>query len=100
GLPGEACDSGEEASSSQSQPAPRYLKPTQKRWRPRNYTDRGLYVRPRSGEVKRLLSCSRSRGNFMDSTSHDRSTVLSRYFSEIRSYSLLTRDEEVSLAKR
>ena len=36
----------------------------------------------------------------MDSTSHDRSTVLSRYFSEIRSYSLLTRDEEVSLAKR
>src|SRR5881296_640579 len=36
----------------------------------------------------------------MDSTSHDRSTVLSRYFSEIRSYGLLTRDEEVSLAKR
>src|SRR6058998_3296636 len=36
----------------------------------------------------------------MDSTSHDRSTVLSRYFSEIRSYSLLTRDQEVSLAKR
>ena len=36
----------------------------------------------------------------MDSTSHDRSTVLSRYFSEIRAYSLLTRDQEVTLAKR
>jgi RNA polymerase primary sigma factor len=36
----------------------------------------------------------------MDSTSHDRSTLLSRYFSEIRAYSLLTRDEEVTLAKR
>ena len=36
----------------------------------------------------------------MDSTSHDRSSLLSRYFSEIRAYSLLTRAEEVTLAKR
>src|SRR5499426_2352263 len=36
----------------------------------------------------------------MDSPSHDRSTVLSRYFSEIRRYSLLSREQEVSLAKR
>ena len=35
----------------------------------------------------------------MESTSNDRNTVLSRYFSEIRSYPLLTKEQEQSLAQ-
>ena len=35
----------------------------------------------------------------MDSSQHDRSSVLSRYFSEIRNYPLLSKDEEHRLAR-
>ena len=35
----------------------------------------------------------------MESTVKDRSSVLSRYFSEIREYPLLTKDEEMALAE-
>ena len=35
----------------------------------------------------------------MDSSQNDRSSVLSRYFSEIRAYPLLTKDQEHSLAR-
>lgn len=35
----------------------------------------------------------------MESTARDRSSVLSRYFSEIREYPLLTKDEEMALAE-
>ena len=35
----------------------------------------------------------------MDSTQKERSTVLSRYFSDIRSYPLLTKEQEQGLAR-
>jgi RNA polymerase primary sigma factor len=35
----------------------------------------------------------------MESTARDRSSILSRYFSEIREYPLLTKDEEMALAE-
>ena len=35
----------------------------------------------------------------MESTQNDRSSVLSRYFAEIRGYPLLTKDEEMNLAR-
>ena len=35
----------------------------------------------------------------MESTQHDRSSLLSRYFAEIREYPLLTKEEEMSLAR-
>jgi len=36
----------------------------------------------------------------MESTQNDRSSILSRYFAEIREYPLLTKDEEMKLARR
>ena len=36
----------------------------------------------------------------MESTQNERSSVLSRYFSEIREYPLLTKEEEMSLARK
>ena len=35
----------------------------------------------------------------METTAKERSSVLSRYFSEIREYPLLTKDEEMALAE-
>ncbi len=35
----------------------------------------------------------------VESTQHDRSSILSRYFAEIREYPLLTKEEEMSLAR-
>jgi len=46
----------------------------------------GLFTRPRP------------RGDLDGDVRQERSSVLSRYFSEIREYPLLTKDEEMALA--
>src|SRR5437867_13314434 len=41
-----------------------------------------------------------TQGTTVDSSQHDRSSVLSQYFSEIRMFPLLSKEKEVQLAKK